>query len=77
MTISPLDALRLQRGVEHLHSLGPRATAELMTELTDRIGGMPALLRLLEEYQNRLSPKLLRSAGGHRFPRRPLHEVRA
>ena len=77
MTISPLDALRLQRGVEHLHNLGPRATAELMTELTTRIGGMPALLRLLEEYQNRLSPKLLRSAGGHRFPRRPLHEVRA
>ncbi|WP_431269029.1 hypothetical protein [Dankookia sp. P2] len=76
MNITPLDALRLRRGVEHLHQLGPRATAELLSELTARIGGMPALLDLLAEYQRRLSPKLLRSAGGDRFPRRPLHEVR-
>lgn len=76
VNITPLDALRLQRGVEHLHQLGPRATAELMTELTARIGGLPAILGLLEEYQ-RLTPAMLHASGGDRFPPRSLHKVRA
>ena len=71
-TMSSLDRMRLDRGAEHLHRLGARATAEFLCELANTIGGQPAILRLLAEYQNRLSPSLLLAAGGHRFPpRRP------
>jgi hypothetical protein len=69
--LDPLDRLRLQRGAEHLHLLGPRATAELLAEVGRRIGGMPCILGVLGEYQ-RLSPRLLRAVGGDRFPTRPL-----
>jgi hypothetical protein len=70
--MSNLERLRLDNGAEHLHRLGARATAEFLAELAATIGGQPAILRLLAEYQNRLSPKLLRAAGGDRFPpRRP------
>ena len=65
--ITPLDRVRLDRGVEHLHRLGARATAEFLLELATTIGGQPAIMRLLAEYQNRLSPELLRGAGGHRM----------
>ncbi len=64
------ERLRLDCGTEHLHRLGPRALAEFLTELATIIGGQPATLRLLAEYQNRLSPDLLRAAGGHRMPPR-------
>ena len=37
------------------------ATAELLVEVTNRIGD--------------LSPALLRAVGGHKLPRRPLREV--
>ena len=71
-TMTPTDRMRLDCGAEHLHRLGPRATAEFLTELAATIGGGPAIMRLLAEYQNRLSPALLQSAGEHRFPtRRP------
>ena len=73
--LNPLDRLRLQRGVEHLHALGPRATAEFLVEVGSRIGGTPCILGLLGEYQDRLSPRLLRLAGGDRFPPRPLRLV--
>jgi hypothetical protein len=66
--LDPLDRRRLQRGVEHLHVLGPRATAEFLVEVADRIGGMPAVLALLAEYERRLSPETLRLTGGDRFP---------
>ncbi len=71
-TMTPTDRMRLDCGAEHLNRLGARATAEFLAELSASIGGQPAILRLLAEYQNRLSPALLQSAGGHRFPtRRP------
>lgn len=70
--LSSSERMRLDRGVEHLHHLGARATAEFLLELSATIGGQPAILRLLAEYQNRLSPDLLRAAGGHQTPsRRP------
>jgi hypothetical protein len=70
--ITPNDRMRLDRGAQHLNKLGSRALAEFLVELSATIGGMPATLRLLAEYQNRLDPTLLRAAGGHRFPtRRP------
>ena len=68
MPVSNFDRMRLDRGAEHLHRLGARATSEFLAELAATIGGQPAIFRLLAEYQNRLSPDLLRAAGGHRMP---------
>jgi len=65
--LPPVTAPRLQRGAEHLHELGPRALAEFLAELAQRICGMPATLDMLAEYQ-RLSPGMMRAAGGDRFP---------
>lgn len=73
--LDPHDRLRLQRGVEHLHRCGPRAVAEFLVDLDRRVGGMPATLGLLTEYQARLTPQMLRAVGGDRFPRRPLRVV--
>jgi hypothetical protein len=72
--LDTLDRLRLQRGVEHLHQLGPRATAELLSEVAHRIGGMPCIIKLLGEYELRLTPRMLRLTGGDRFP---AHRLRA
>ncbi len=71
----PLVALRLQRGAEHLHRCGARAMAEFLAELVRRGGCLPLILMLLAEYQARLNPRLLRAAGGDRFPPRPLCEA--
>ena len=69
-----LDTLRLQRGATHLHNLGPRATAEFLASVADRIGGWPAILAALNDYE-RVSPGMVRAAGGDRFPPRPLRRV--
>jgi hypothetical protein len=66
--IDPFTALRLQRGVEHLHRLGPRATSELLMEVANRIGGLPTMLPVLAEFERRLTPEMLRATGGDRFP---------
>ena len=68
--LDPLTRLHFQRGVEHLHRLGPRATAEFLVETADRIGGLPAMLRILAEYEGRLTPDVLAATGGDRFPPR-------
>jgi hypothetical protein len=73
--LAPLDALRLQRGSEHLHHLGPRAVDGFLRDLAARIGGMPAALALLAEYERRLSPEMLAATGGNRFPPAPMHSV--
>ena len=62
--------LRLQRGAEHLHRLGPRAIAGYLGDLSRRIGGLPAALGLLAEYETKLTPDMLRATGGDRFPQR-------
>jgi hypothetical protein len=72
--LDPLAQLRLQRGAAHLHDLGPRATFEFLLELAGQIGGLPATMGLLVEYQ-RLSLPQVRAAGGNRFPPRPLRAV--
>ena len=64
-----LEALRLQRGAEHLHTCGPRAIAEYLAELASLIGGLPAIQKTLREYE-RLDPVKLRRVGGDRFPPR-------
>ena len=66
---------RLARGAEHLCNLGPRATAEFLAEIAGRIGGMPAILWVLAEYQRRLTPEMLGAVGGDRFPPRAMHLV--
>ena len=66
--LDPFTALRLQRGAEHLDRLGPRATAEFLAEVANRIGGMPCILETLSDYQRRLTPRMLHAAGGNRFP---------
>ena len=70
-----LDVLRLQRGADHLHRLGARATAEALAEIADRIGGLPAILGILIEYEQKLTPAMIRAARADRFPPRPLRQV--
>ena len=65
--LDPLTRIRLQRGAERLHNLGPRAVAEALCEIADKIGGMPAVLEVLAEFE-RGSPEILASVGGDRFP---------
>ncbi len=77
MPFSHTDRARLDRGAEHLHRLGARATAEFLAELSAVIGGMPATLWLLADYEHRLDPKRLRATGGHRMVPRPIRAVPA
>ena len=70
--MAPLDTLRLQRGVQHLHALGPRAVAELLGEVAESAGCAVCILDHLARYE-RLTPAMVRTAGGDRFPSQPLH----
>ena len=54
---------------EHLHTIGPRAVAEFLAELADRIGGGPAICGLLAEYRNQQTPAMIAAAGARRMPR--------
>ena len=71
--LSPPDRERLVLGVEHAVRLGPRATAELLIEVTDDV---PHLLRRLDDLR-RLSPQVAAAIGAHdwtaplRLGRRP------
>ena len=67
--------LRLQRGAEYLHGLGPRATAEFLAEIGIAAGCLPLILGRLAEYERRLDPVILRRVGGDRFPSRALLAV--
>jgi hypothetical protein len=69
--------LRLQRGAEHLHRLGPRAIAEVLAEIGRQAGCMDDVLELLGQYRARLTPELLHQVGGDRFPPRAPREVPA
>ena len=72
--LQPLDRMRLQRGVEHLHSLGARATAEALAEVAGRIGGLPVILAVLGEFST-VTPHKLRTTGGDCFSSRPLRQA--
>ena len=73
-TIPPAARPQFEQSVRHLHGLGPRATAEAIAEIAARIGGLPAITGILNEYR-RLSPGQVRIAGADRFPPRPLRRV--
>ena len=70
-----VDLLRMQRGVNHLRILGPRAMAELLWQICDETGHAPLILALLDQYQKGLTPELLAATGGDRFPPHPLRQV--
>ncbi len=71
------DALRLQRGAEHVHCLGARALAELLAELARDRCDLATTLDRLDAWRAGLNPELLHAAGGDRFPRRPILAVPA
>ncbi len=73
--MTPLDRMRLERGAKHLHTLGPRAIAELLIEVAQISGGGPFILDQLDQYERLLTPALLSATGGDRFPSRPLRLV--
>ena len=51
--MNQIDRLRIERGAYSLHRLGPAATAELLTEVANRIGGLPCIVRCLAECEHR------------------------
>ncbi len=73
--LSPLDRMHLERGLAHLDRLGFRAKTEFWIAFAGKVGTMPALLRLLAEYEDRLTPAMVRAAGGDKPVPRPLHVV--
>jgi hypothetical protein len=50
-----IERLLLERGVRHLHALGPRAVAELVAEVAAQTGGMPVNLNVLAKASMQLS----------------------
>jgi len=72
-----IDAVRLRRGAEHVHSLGPRALAELLAELARDQCDLAATLDRLDAWHVGLSPELLHAVGGDSFPRQPILAVPA
>ncbi len=67
--------IKFQRLVAHLHQLGPRPVAELLTELVGHDEQARSdVLHLLEKYSG-LDPALVDALGGSGFPAPPLHEV--
>jgi hypothetical protein len=75
MKLDNLDRLRFERGAAHLHRLGARATAELLAEVAESIGGAPCILARLADYERRLTPAMVRAADADRMPSRPLRRV--
>lgn len=67
--LNTLDRMRLAHGAVHLHQLGADSIAELLAELTARVGGGAALFALLAEYERRVPPST-RSLGAGRSPAR-------
>ena len=59
----------------HLDRLGPRAKVEFWIEFAGKVGTMPAMLRLMAEWEQRLTPAMVKTAGGDRPLRRPLSVV--
>ena len=48
-TVNQIDRLHIERGANSLHRLGPAATACLMVEFSNRIGGLPCIISCLTE----------------------------
>jgi len=77
MSPTPTDALRLQRGAQHVHDLGPRAVAEMVAQVAREGLDLPAALDLMDRWRDGLSIEMMAAARGDRFPPRPLLQVPA
>jgi hypothetical protein len=64
----------LQRAFAHLQGCGPRPVAEYCAKLIDGLGGDPAHLDSVLEWQ-RLDRQVIAALGGDRFPLRRLRVV--
>lgn len=61
------DRMRFERQVQHLHTLGCRPVGELLVAFAEAVDGHELLAEMLDGY-DRLSPEMVRAAGGDRFP---------
>ncbi len=77
MISSVNDMLRLQRGAQHVHDLGPRAVAEMVAQVAREGLDLPAALDLMDRWRDGLSIEMMAAARGDRFPPRPLLQVPA
>lgn len=73
----PTDTLRLQRGAQHVHDLGPRAVAEMVAHVAREGLDLPGALDLMDRWRDGLSVEMLAAARGDRFPRHVLLQVPA
>lgn len=60
--------LRLQRCVEHLHSLGPWALAHFLADLTEATGCGQIIAAQLGTWQTGLTREEITAAGADHFP---------
>ncbi len=65
---------RFRHQVEHLHSLGPRAIAELLAEIGAERSIRTVIDRKLDRY-SQLKPESLKATGGDAFWAPPLRKV--
>ncbi len=61
--------LQYRRQVEHLHSLGPRAVAELLAEIGAERNIRTVIDQKLDRY-SQIKPESLSAAGGDHYSRR-------
>jgi hypothetical protein len=65
--LDPFTRRRLERGAEYLEHAGRRVIGEFLAEIAADIGGMPCILGRLNQYQQRISPEMVRALEGHKF----------
>jgi hypothetical protein len=68
--MNQIDRLSIERGAFSLHPLGPAATAELLAEVANRIGGLPCIVSCHEECSRRHKRAVLRTPVGKSDPTR-------
>ena len=78
--IGPITAtisadVRFRRKVERLHARGPRATLELLAEISAERSIQTIIDQILDRHLA-VSDRMLEAVGGDRQPPVPLHEVR-
>ena len=77
MSPTARDHLRLQRGAEHVHDLGPRAVAEMVAHVAREGLDLAGALDLMDRWRDGLSVEMMAAARGDRFPPRVLLQVPA
>ena len=74
LTADLVANLRFRRQVEYLHSLGPRAIAELLAEIGAERSIRTVIDRKLDRY-SQLKSEALKATGGDAFCAPPLRKV--